>query len=198
MNQATAITKKASITQIISQLILGIQGWKIIGNFPNLPKYLVIGAPHTSNWDFVYTLLLKGAMRINLKWVGKDSIFRWPFGRMMRWMGGIPVNRKFSNRFVDQVVALFNQNDEMIIAISPEGTRSKSNYWRSGFYYMAVGANVPIVMVAIDYSKKILEISSTFFPSGELEADFPFIQSFFDGRVGKYPDEQGLISLRPQ
>lgn len=197
MSQVSPMVVLQTPTQFISRFVLRMLGWRIVGTFPDFAKYVVIGAPHTTNWDFFYMLLLKGATRTNLKWVGKDSLFRQPIGGIMRWLGGIPVNRRASQKFVDQVVALYNENENLIIAISPEGTRSKTNVWKSGFYYMAFGAGVPIVLVAIDYAHKMLEIGPAIVPSGEIRTDFEIIQRFYTNRIGKHPERQGRVELRP-
>jgi len=195
MNEAQAILRPAPF-QGFSQAILRLVGWQIIGRFPDEPKYIVIGAPHTSNLDFFFMLFLKGATSLDLHWIGKSSLFRKPLGTIMRKLGGIPVNRRSQNNFVAQIVQLFQSKDQMIIAISPEGTRSKAKYWRSGFYYMALGAQVPVVLVSIDYPSRSLEIGPMLQPSGDIESDFMVIRKFYSGKLGKYPKEQGEIQTR--
>jgi 1-acyl-sn-glycerol-3-phosphate acyltransferase len=170
-------------------------GWRLINQVPALDKYLVIAAPHTTNWDFFYMLLMRGASGVNFHWVGKDALFRFPMGGVMRWLGGIPVNRRIRANFVDQIVELFKQHKQLVLAIAPEGTRGRSVTWRTGFYYMALGAGVPIAMVGIDYPSKSLEISPCFQPSGDLQADFEIIRSFFRDKRGKYPHLQGEIVI---
>jgi 1-acyl-sn-glycerol-3-phosphate acyltransferase len=196
MNQVKAIEERQTFLQGLSQIILSIFGWQIIGRFPFEDKYIVVGAPHTSNWDFVLMLLLRYATGTNLHFVGKASLFRWPFGFFMRRLGGIPVDRTSRNNFVEQVIELINRNDQLIIGITPEGTRGKTTYWRSGFYYMAIGAHVPILLVSIDYQQRQLEIGSLIYPSGDLQKDFSSMRKFYAGKRGKYPSKQGEIRLR--
>jgi 1-acyl-sn-glycerol-3-phosphate acyltransferase len=197
MNQAQSITRRRTPTQALCQALLRLQGWQIIGLLPDIPKYLVVAAPHTTNWDFFYALMLKGATGVNLQWVGKDSLFRWPVGVLMKWLGGIPVNRRSRNNFVDQMVELFQSSDHLALAIAPEGTRKKAHYWKTGFYHMATGAQVPIVLIAIDYATRTLEIGPSLLPSGDIDNDFEMIRKFYEGKQGKYPAKQGSVQLRP-
>lgn len=197
MNQAQAFTRRRTFSQVVSEGLLHLSRWRVLGHFPDLPKYIVVGAPHTTNWDFYYLLLVKGVTGVDLRWIGKDSLFRWPLGSLMKWSGGIPVNRRSRNNFVDQMVDLFSQYDSLALSLTPEGTRSKVNYWKTGFYHMAVGAQVPIVLVAIDYPSRTIEIGPLLIPSGDIECDFGIIRKFYDGKSGKYPAKQGAIQLRP-
>lgn len=198
MNQAHTLTRRRTPTQALCQALLRLQRWQIVGQFPDLPKYVVVGAPHTTNWDFFYSLLLKGATGVDLHWVGKDSLFRWPLGSLMKWLGGIPVNRRSRNNFVDQMVALFQRSDHLALAIAPEGTRRKAHYWKTGFYRMAEGANIPIVLIAINYDSRALEIGPLLFPSGDIEKDFEIIRKFYAGKRGKYPAKQSEVQLRSE
>ena len=181
----------------LAQIILSLLSWKLDMNFPSEQKYILVGAPHTSNWDLFYTLLMVHAAGIKLHWIGKDSLFRGPLGPVMRRLGGIPVNRRSRNDFVSQMVKTLDENERMIIAIAPEGTRSKADYWKSGFYYIALGAKVPIALGFIDFAQKTLGIGPNFIPSGDLQADFPLIQAFYANITGKHPGRQGSIRLNP-
>jgi 1-acyl-sn-glycerol-3-phosphate acyltransferase len=196
MNQVRAITPRLTFLQAISLSFLRLRRWRIVGRFPDESKYIVIGAPHTTNWDFLQMLLLKGATGVNLHWIGKDSLFRWPLGRVMKWLGGIPVDRKARNNFVDQIVDQFRGHEQLSIAIAPEGTRSKSHYWKTGFYYMAAGAQVPIQLVAIDYRSRALEIGPLLAPNLGIEKTFELIRKFYQGKQGKYPRRQGEICFQ--
>jgi 1-acyl-sn-glycerol-3-phosphate acyltransferase len=197
MNQVQTISSRLTPAQAISQSILRLVRWRIIGRFPDQKKYIVIGAPHTTNWDFVLTLLFKSASGVNLQWIGKDSLFRWPFGGLMKWLGGIPVNRKIRNNFVDQMVEKFQQREQLTLAISPEGTRRKSHYWKTGFYYMAAGAQVPIQLVAINYADRSIEIGPLLAPDQGIEKTFGLIRKFYHDKKGKYPELQGEIQFQP-
>ena len=172
-----------------------LQSWQLDINRPASPKYVLIGAPHTSNLDLTYGLILKYAGRIDLHWVGKDSAFRGPLGPIYRRLGGIPVNRRVSQNFVEQMVEQFNQRERFILAIAPEGTRHKAPGWKSGFYYIALGAGVPIALGFIDYGRKRVGVGPTIHPSGDIQADFKQIAAFYSGMVGRYPERQGEIKL---
>jgi 1-acyl-sn-glycerol-3-phosphate acyltransferase len=198
MNQTQLLTRQRTPTQAICQALLRLQRWQIIGLFPVPPKCIVVGAPHTTNWDFYYMLLLKGATGVDLRWIGKEALFRWPFGGFMKWLGGIPVNRRIRNQLVDQMVELFQNYDRLALAITPEGTRSKAHYWKTGFYHIAMGVQAPVVLVAIDYSSRSLEFGPLLVPSGDIEKDFEIIRKFYTGKQGKYPVQQGEIRLRPE
>lgn len=175
---------------------LRLQSWKLDITLPASPKFVLVGAPHTSNWDLLSALLIKYGSGLNMHWIGKDSAFRWPMGGVMRRLGGIPVNRRSSNHFVDQVVEAFNRIDDLVVAISPEGTRSKTHYWKTGFYYIALGAMVPIALGFIDYGNKKLGIGPSFMPTGDIQADFRHIKEFYSGIKGRYPELQGEIKLK--
>lgn len=123
MNESTL--QRRTWSQRLAQTIFKILSWKLDLNYPEAKSFVMIGAPHTSNWDFIYTMLFIGASGIKMNWIGKDSLFRWPFGPLMRWMGGLPVNRRERTDFVSQVVTIFNQYPNLVVAISPEGTRAR-------------------------------------------------------------------------
>ena len=187
----------SSFSQVIARRILRLLSWELDVIYPESPKYVLVGAPHTSVWDLLFALLLKHGAGIALYWVGKDTIFRWPLGILMRWLGGIPVNRRSRNNFVQQVVDIFDQSDELVIGIAPEGTRSNAKYWKTGFYYIALGAGVPIALGFIDYGNKSVGIGPTLIPTGDIEADFVHIEQFYADIKGKYPESQGEIKVRP-
>ncbi len=187
--------QKSSISQILANSILRALSWKMTLNLPPFPKYVIIAAPHTSNWDFVYFILLKFASGINFRWIGKESLFRWPVGIVMKRLGGIPVDRSVRNNFVAQIVKLFNEREELIIIIAPEGTRSKSQYWKTGFYYIALGARVPISLGFIDYRTREIGTGPYFVPTGDIQADFACIKEFYNGKRGKNPLSQGEVRL---
>jgi len=188
---------RLSFSQALCQWIMKLIGWQIEGEQPALRRYVLIGAPHTSNWDFIVAMLLKYSLRMRFNFIGKDSLFRGPMGTIMRRLGGIPVKRESRSNFVAQIVEAFKEHDDLIIVIAPEGTRSKSPYWRTGFYYIALGAGVPVVMAYLDYGRKVIGFGPTFVPTGDLNADFAHIRKFYADKSGKYPDKQGAIELRP-
>jgi len=152
---------------------------KIVGEMPDLPKFVLIGAPHTTNWDLPNTLAAGLHYGVGVHWMGKDGIFKWPFGGLMRWLGGIPVDRSKRNNAVEQMVAYFDAHDELIVVIPPEGTRSHVDRWKSGFYHIATGARVPIVMAFMDYKAREVGIKGVFYPTGDYEADLAQIQAVY-------------------
>ena len=178
-------------SQSLAKVILRLISWRLEVIYPAAPKYVLIGAPHTSGWDLFYALLLKYGAGIKMHWIGKDTLFRWPLGVILRWLGGIPVNRRSKNNFVQQVVDTFDKREEIVVAMAPEGTRSRTQYWKTGFYYIALGAEVPIALGFIDYRRKVVGIGPTITPSGDLQADFPQFKAFYKGISGRHPELQG-------
>jgi 1-acyl-sn-glycerol-3-phosphate acyltransferase len=168
--------------------VLRWMGWKIEGALPSCRKYVVIAAPHTSNWDFIVGIAAMFQLRLHVHWLGKHTLFRWPFGGFFKCLGGIPVDRVSSEGVVELMVRNFQQHDEFILGLSPEGTRKKVDQWKTGFYYIASGAGVPIVPVSFDYSKRVIMIHSSFSPTGNLEQDLAALQSLFSSKMAKHPE----------
>ncbi len=166
---------------------LTMTGWKIEGQLPaGREKCVFIAAPHTSNWDLPYTLMVAFALKLSIYWMGKEQIFKPPFRGLMMWLGGIPVNRSQSTNLVDASIAAIRQADGPLqLVVPPEGTRSKTRYWKTGFYYIALGAGVPIVMAYMDYHKKISGLGPVFEPTGDIEADMASIKAFYAPFKGK-------------
>lgn len=164
--------------------------WTTVGNFPpEIKKFICIVAPHTSNWDFFVGLASRSILKLrNVKYLGKSQLFRWPYGFIFRKTGGYPVFRDKHNNLVDQVVDIFNSKDDFAIALAPEGTRKKVNQLKTGFYHIAVKANIPIMMVGFDYSRKMVVIRTPFYPTGDIEMDLPIIMDFFKEIKGKHPE----------
>lgn len=185
-------------SQPLAAAILRLLSWKLDVNSPSVNKYVVVGAPHTSNWDFLYFLLLVHATGIKLNFVAKDSLFHWPLGGVMRRLGGIPVNRRVKNNFVNQMIVEYKCRQQLAITIAPEGTRGKTEYWRTGFYYIALGAKVPIFLGFIDYRNKVIGIGPSLSPSGDIQSDFTFIRKFYATKTGRHPGLQGNVNIRPQ
>lgn len=184
--------------QRLAEFILNLSGWKLVGQRPPYDKYLLVGAHHTSSLDFPLTLLVCAGLGIRFHWIGKDTLFRPPLGWLMRWLGGIPVNRRERTNFTGQVIEKFNQADDLVIAISPEGTRAQTPYWRTGFYYIARGAQIPIALAFLDYPSRTCGVGPTIWPSANIEADLKKIARFYAGVQGRYPERQGQIELNPQ
>ena len=172
----------------IGRTALKLMGWRIEGELPRLDKFVAIGAHHTSNWDFVIFIALKFVLRLNARWFGKHSIFRWPFGGLMRSWGGIPIQRHLSLNMVEQAIQGFRDNREFILVLSPEGTRKKVERWKMGFYHIALGAGVPIVPGALDFANRRVVIGAPFQPTGDAEADLQVLLAFFRPYVPKKPE----------
>lgn len=174
-------------TRQAARSIMRLFGWQIVGEVPNSRKILMIGGPHTSAWDYIMTLLTAIALGGNLHYLAKQSFFANSLGGLIRWMGGIAVDRQNSHGFVGQIVEEFERRDEFMLAIMPEGSRSRVKEWRSGFYYIALGANLPITLVIFDFGNKVMRLGPTLTPSGDYKADLPKIHSYFAGIRGKNP-----------
>ncbi|WP_010227673.1 1-acyl-sn-glycerol-3-phosphate acyltransferase [Gillisia marina] len=164
--------------------------WTIDGTFdPNIKKCVFVVAPHTSWWDFFLGVLTRNILDLEINFVGKKELFKPPFGWYFRWMGGAPVDRVSKEKKVAAIAAIFESKKIFRLALSPEGTRQKTERWRTGFYYIAEAANVPIIMVAFDYGKKQTKFSEPFYTTGDIEKDLPEIQSFYKGVKGKFPEQ---------
>ena len=163
----------------LGRAYLRLAGWRIEGTFPAGPKYVVIVAPHTSNWDFPLGVAVVFAVELRVSWLGKHSLFRTPFKKSLRWLGGIPVNRSASHGVVGACVKAFEAAPALMLAVAPEGTRKGVSQWKSGFYRIASQAGVPIMPVGFDYREHVVRLMPLFQPSGNLEQDLPLIQAMF-------------------
>lgn len=171
-------------------IIFKLIGWKIDGSFkPDLKKYIIAVAPHTSNWDFVIGVMARSILRLQrAKFLGKDSLFKPPFGWFFRWLGGYPVDRSRRHDMVQQVVDIFNKHDEFILAMAPEGTRKKVDKLRTGFYFIAKGAGVPIVPVGFDFGRKKVIIGDPVVPTDQIDHDLKKLIEFYSDISGKNPE----------
>lgn len=171
----------------LSTAILNIFGWKIEGGIPpDLKKYVVIAVPHTSAWDFPLGVLSRSGIDADIKFIGKKSLFKPPFGWLMYKLGGYPVDRSKSRNFVQSVVDIFDHHKEFAIALAPEGTRQKVEKLKTGFYYIAKGAGVPILFVSFDYGSKVVKYDpEVFYPTDDAEADLAHIWNYYKGIKGK-------------
>lgn len=170
-----------------SRAFLKLAGWKIQGSLPaGAEKSVLIAAPHTSNWDLPFTLMVAFALRLTPYWMGKEQIFKPPFRGLMMWLGGLPVDRaKSSNLVAASIEALKVACGPLQLIVPPEGTRGKTRFWKTGFYYIALGAQVPIVMAYMDYEKKVSGLGPVFLPTGDVDADMAAIKSFYAPFKGK-------------
>lgn len=178
-----------TIMRWLSVLGLKLIGWKVEGIVPAERKYVLIAAPHTSNWDFPVTLMVCFALRLRVYWMGKSSLFPPVLGHIMRWLGGIPVDRSKSGNLVQGTVDAFHANQRLTVIVPPEGTRGKVTHWKTGFYYIALGAGVPIALGYLDFKRKAGGIGKMFAVSGDIEADMLLIREFYCGISGKNPQQ---------
>ena len=164
-------------------------GWKTVGCRPSVDRYVVIAAPHTSNWDFIYTLALAFIFRINPRIMMKDAWFRGPLGPLFRWLGALPIDRTRSRNVVAQSVTAFQRSARMILVVPPSGTRRRVRCWKSGFYHIACGAGVPIALGFLDYGRKQGGFGPLFYPTGDMDQDMTAIRDFYRPISGKYPTQ---------
>ena len=182
--------------KIFASFLLKILCWTTVNKLPKEKKYLIIGAPHTSNWDFLYFILLVWTTSIKIHWIAKHTLFKGPLGKIFRWMGGIPINRQIHSNSIQQMAEEFNKRENFVVTIAPEGTRSKAEYWKTGFYHIASQANVPIVLGFIDYSRKTVGFADTLYPSGNIEEDMKTIKNFYKNKIGKHPSRHSEVRLK--
>lgn len=173
----------------IALWLYALSGWKVEGAAPVEDKFVVIAAPHTTNWDLYFMLGVAYKYRIRLRWMGKDSLFKGPFGWLMKALGGIPIDRSKANNVVDQMVKIYHDATELAVAIPPEGTREKVRVWKTGFYNIAHGAGVPIAFGFLDYKKKIGGFGGVFRTTGDYAKDLEEIKAFYANITGKYQDK---------
>ena len=186
------------LAQTLGRLVLKITGWKVSGVLPVEPRSVIIAAPHTSNWDFVFLIAATSALGVRIHWLGKDSLFNHPLGFIMHWLGGIPVNRSKRTRLVSQIAERFQSQVSLHLVIPPAGTRAHTDRWRSGFYHIAQSAKVPVIFGFLDYPKKLAGISEAMPLSGRLQEDMDRIRAFYADKVGKFPALSGTIRLEEE
>lgn len=180
----------------IARGVLRLFGWRVVGEVPPHRKMVVVGAPHTSNWDFFLAILAAPAMGLRIWWLGKHTLFRRPYGWFFRMFGGIPVDRSAASGVIGQTVAAFAAAEDLVLVITPEGTRSHRDHWKSGFYRIAFGAGVPILLVGVDGDNKRLEVGPDFVPSGSVGEDMDLVRAFYATHRGLNPDRVGPVRLR--
>ncbi|MCP5180533.1 MAG: lysophospholipid acyltransferase family protein [Pseudomonadales bacterium] len=183
----------------LARALLHLCGWSLEGSKPHARRCVVVAAPHTSNWDFVWLILMAAAYDVSINWLGKHTLFAGPAGPVMRWLGGIPVHRATANKLVEQIADAFasaaREDESLMLVIPPEGTRRRVDYWKSGFYHVARLANVPIVLSVLDYGRRSGGFGDEFMPV-EIETDMTRIRAFYADSSGKYPDRFGPVRLR--
>jgi hypothetical protein len=184
-----------SLRYLIGKVWLGAFGWHVEGGPPDVRKAVVVAYPHTSGWDLPFTLAVSFVLGVRFNWIGKHTLFKAPFGPFFRFLGGVPVDRGGRHNAVTATAELLREHDELLVIIAPEGTRGKAKRWRTGFYYIALAADVPIVCGFLDYEKKCGGFGHVFRPSGDIEADWAALRDFYAGVKGKHPATQGEITL---
>jgi len=167
------------ISSMFANIALFMTGWTVKGQPPEEKKCVIIAAPHSSNWDFVFFLLVIFKLKMSVHWMGKHTMFAWPFKWMLKRLGGIPIDRRVKKDTVQIMVDAFEQSTELILTIAPSGTRTKTETWKSGFYHIACQSKVPIVCGYIDYKNKTTGLGPTFTPTGDIESDMITIKNFY-------------------
>jgi len=188
--------KPSTLFQRIAHALLSMAGWRLVITPPPGPKGILIVYPHTSNWDFIIGMLYKFSVGLRANWLGKDSLFRWPFGRLLTRLGGIPVNRRERSGYVTNILAEFEGRDWMWLAMAPEGTRSYTDHWKSGFYQIALAAHLPIGLAYIDYATRRVGVDTYVTLSGDLDRDFEMIRNFYSPKRGRRHELASAIRLR--
>ncbi len=187
-----------SLRYVIGTTWLRAFGWRLADG-PPLPRtFVVIAAPHTSNWDFPFTMATAWTLRLRFRWLGKHTLFKPPFGWAFRAMGGIPVDRRAPQGLVAQVVQRFAGDPDLIVAVPPEGTRTRVTHWKSGFYHIARGAEVPIGLGFLDFGRRRCGIGGFVQPTGDIPADMDKIRAFYQDIHGRHPRRESPMRLREE
>ncbi len=186
------------IRALIGRLWLFVFRWRLVGDLPPHRKYVLIAAPHTSNWDLPFMLATAWILRVRVQWMGKHTLFEGPFGWFMKALGGLPVDRRAPQGLVAQVVSVFEASESMVLAIPPEGSRSYRDHWRSGFYRIALGAGVPVATGFLDFKTRRCGLGPLIEPTGDVKADMDQVRAFYGPIAGKCPADKGPIRLREE
>ncbi len=178
--------------RVIAFVLRKLLGWKKVGTLPDFPHYVAILAFHTSNWDVFYGTLFAFSFKVDIYFMAKNQLFRFPFAPLVRFLGGIPIDRSVSSNTVQATIDMFKKHKKFAIALAPEGTRKKVEKWKTGFYHIAVGANVPIILAFLDYKSKSGGVGAIIYPTGNLQADFEKIKNFYMTVNARYPELASL------
>lgn len=182
----------------LAEHYLKLRGWKFIGHVPDARKFIVIGAPHTSNWDFVIFLGAISHWNFKPRFLGKQSLFKGPFGRLfVRW-GGIPVDRSKPGGLIGQVAAEFAANDDLELVIAPEGTREAAPYWKSGFLAIAEAVDAPIAPASVDFERRRVTLGEPIFHTGDVDATMTRLRAFYAGAIGRNPEGMGPVQVKEE
>lgn len=177
--------------------MMKLSGWKVEGSLDDIRKGVIIVAHHTSNWDFWHGLMASFSLRLRTFWLGKHTLFRNPFGKFLKWLGGIPIDRSGASNVVEQTVQAFKEAEELLLTVTPEGTRKKVAQWKTGFYYIAKNAGVPIICAFIDYKRKVVGLGMVIWPGDDIKADWEKIKDFYQSVTAKYPEKTGALVFTP-
>lgn len=181
---------------VLGAVFLRLSGWRVEGSLPDwAARAVVIAAPHTTNWDLPYMLAVSWVLGARPAWLGKRELFRAPYGWLMRWLGGVPVDRSRRSNLVEEAAVRLRESERLFLVVPPSGTRSRAPYWKSGFYHIARTARVPIVCAFLDYERKVGGIGPVFHPTGDIGADMERLRVFYRGVRGKYPGNETPIRL---
>ena len=180
---------RSAFAQWFGRTVLDVFGWRVVGELPNLERVLVIGAPHTSNLDFVYAMAAILGLNLKLRWLGKHTIFKFGVTWFMNWLGGIPVNRGKPESIVENVARLVERDKGIIIGMAPEGTRKKVEKWKTGFLRISTALDCPLFLVGLDFPNKLIVLDQLFYPTGDNDADIATLKAFYGKYTGKYPDQ---------
>jgi len=182
----------------LARWLLQVTGWQLVGNRPPFDRYVLIAAPHTSNWDFPLMLLFAAAFDIRVTWMAKHSLFYPPMGWIMRALGGMPIIRHKNQNLVAAMVSAFATVPHLVLVVPTEGTREKSAYWKSGFYHIARQAGVPIVPSFLDFGRRCGGFGPAMTTTGDTRADMQYFRDFYHGMTGKFPDQFGPVRLKEE
>jgi len=189
---------KKGVKKALGHAFLRVMGWSPKGAPPEQEHYVLIAAPHTTNWDLPLTLAFSFVYDVPIRWMGKHNLFEGPGGWFMKRLGGVPVVRSERKNMVDQMVELFDESETLVLAVPTEGTRSRVPFWKSGFYHIARGADVPIVLGFLDYSRKQGGFGPPVHPTGDVTRDMDAIRAFYADKHGKFPEKFGPVLLRSE
>ena len=183
--------------QKIARLILKMCGWETVGELPALDKAVFVAAPHTSNWDGIWLLVYKVALKVDIRFLAKHTLFWWPLGTLLRALGAMPIDRSVANDTVQQLTDSFAAEDHLFLALAPEGTRHWKPYWKTGFYQIAKSANVPIVLAFIDYKDRKLGVGITLPDDQTMQQDLAMIRDFYAPFTAYTPGRRGPVEFPP-
>lgn len=182
----------------VGRLWMTVFGWKTEGEPPQLEKAVLIAAPHTTNWDLPHMLAAAWVYRMRISWLGKHTLFKGPWGWLLRALGGVPVDRSGPHGLVREAANIFQRRDQLILAVPPSGTRSKGPHWKSGFYWIAHTAGVPVICGYLDYSRKVAGLGTTFEPTGDVHSDMERVREIYKDLRGKFPELETPIRLKEE